>query len=161
MTINAGISWIDRRFSWFRRNRHPVRILLINYYFGQIFEKFMYLVPDCFVRLLHTRIATERVVIQPLLAPRNYCSCGLNKFMFLMYQVGAGTSMFALGKTLSLFCKTAESLRFCSRFMIININTNYSRSSKSSMRIIFILSAHLFVTVISRCPLFNVFMPVW
>jgi hypothetical protein len=34
---------------------------------------------------------------------RKYCSCGYNKFMFLMYQVGAGTSMFALGETLSLF----------------------------------------------------------
>ena len=85
--------------------------------------------------------------------PRKYCSCGYNKFVFLMYQVGAGTSMFALGKTLSLFCKTAESLRFCSRFMLININTNYSRSSKSSMRIIFIVSAHLFAIGIGLCRL--------
>ena len=90
--------------------------------------------------------------------PGKYCSCGYNKFMFLMYQVGAGTSMFALGKTLSLFCKTAASLRFCSRFIIININTNYSRSSKSSMQIIFIISAHLFAAGIALCRL-SVFFP--
>ena len=75
--------------------------------------------------------------------PRKYCFCGWNKFMFLMYQVGAGTSMFALGETLSLFCKTAAcfktvvshrgSVRFCIRLIIINININHSRSSKSSM----------------------------
>jgi hypothetical protein len=49
----------------------------------------------------------------------------------LIYQVGAGTRMFALGKMLSLFAKTAagfktavlhrRSVRFCSRFIIINI----------------------------------------
>jgi hypothetical protein len=37
--------------------------------------------------------------------PRKYYSCVLNKFVFLMYQVGAGTSMFALGKNLSFFAK--------------------------------------------------------
>jgi hypothetical protein len=66
--------------------------------------------------------------------------------------------MFALGKTLSLFCKTAASLRFCSRFITININTNYSWSSKSSMQIIFIISAHLFAAGIALCRL-SVFFP--
>ena len=47
--------------------------------------------------------------------PRKCCFCGFDKLLFLMYQVGDGTSMFALGKTLSLFAKQPHALKWLCR----------------------------------------------